>query len=172
MLQLAQEWASFPVPYDITRGGKTYKKGTSYYGGANKAHVSLADAIQSLEDSKAAYLDKFKNVPAPRPRQEFSFNPDENIRASVSQETSTVPIPRARPSQDNAPIPPARPSQDKITIGPGVEPLPDNWRYKEAQAELAELFKEADRTNELNKWKEAARKQRELLNSILGSGND
>ena len=129
LLQLAQEWASFPIPYDITRNGKTYKKGESYYGGANKAHVSLAEAKQALQESRQAYLDKFKNVPTPRPRL----------------------------------------TQDKITIRPGAEPEKQSQRNLEALGEEAKRYlAEAERTNDLAKWKEAAAKQRELIQSLLG----
>tara|TARA_R100000908_G_scaffold32049_1_gene14478 strand:- start:243 stop:1559 length:1317 start_codon:yes stop_codon:yes gene_type:complete len=57
MLELAKEFASFPVPKDITiiRGGKdvTIKKGNTYYGdGANKASHKVADVKAMLIDAR------------------------------------------------------------------------------------------------------------------------
>jgi len=53
MLQLAKEFASFPVPYDMTieRGGKTVelKKGDSYYGSGNKAQHTFEEVEDELD---------------------------------------------------------------------------------------------------------------------------
>jgi len=199
LLQLAQEWASFPIPYDITRDGKLYKKGESYYGGANKSHVSLAKATQALQESRQAYLDKFKNVPGPRPNprsgDQYFDGPFRDGSAPAprpSQDGSAnIPVPPPRPSQggrdnqyldspsnlpresqvnaSNIPVPPPRPAQDKITIGPGAEPEKQRQRNLEALGEEAKRYlAEAERTNDLAKWKEAAAKQRELIQGLLG----
>ncbi|MBS7456846.1 peptidoglycan-binding protein [Coralloluteibacterium stylophorae] len=45
---LAREWASF---------GDPYKDGRSYYGGANRAHISLAESAAALMTMRAAYAD-------------------------------------------------------------------------------------------------------------------
>lgn len=56
MLELAKEFASMPVPYDMTvkRGGKDVKikKGDSYYGSGNKAQHSYAEVKKQLEELK------------------------------------------------------------------------------------------------------------------------
>lgn len=56
MLELAKEFASMPVPYDMTvkRGGKDIKikKGDSYYGSGNKAQHSYAEVKKQLEELK------------------------------------------------------------------------------------------------------------------------
>jgi len=53
MLQLAKEFASFPVPKDMTikRGGKTVKlkKGDSYYGNGNKAQHTFEEVEEELD---------------------------------------------------------------------------------------------------------------------------
>ena len=54
MLELAKEFASMPVPYDMTvkRGGKDVKikKGDSYYGSGNKAQHSYSEVKKQLEE--------------------------------------------------------------------------------------------------------------------------
>lgn len=53
MLELAKEFASFPVPKDMTikRGGKTVKikKGDSYYGSGNKAKHTFEEVEEELD---------------------------------------------------------------------------------------------------------------------------
>lgn len=53
-LNLAKEWASMPVPYNVTRKGKTVKKGQSYYAGdsLNKALVPLDPFLKAIEAIK------------------------------------------------------------------------------------------------------------------------
>ena len=59
MLQLAQEFASFPVPKDMTikRGGKTVKlkKGDSDYGNRNPAHQYLGRGRRAKAIQKEQY---------------------------------------------------------------------------------------------------------------------
>jgi len=56
MLELAKEFASMPVPYDMTvkRKGKDVKikKGDSYYGSGNKAQHSYTEVKKQLEELK------------------------------------------------------------------------------------------------------------------------
>jgi len=56
MLELAKEFASMPVPYDMTvkRNGKDVKikKGDSYYGNGNKAQHSYTEVKKQLEELK------------------------------------------------------------------------------------------------------------------------
>jgi hypothetical protein len=53
MLELAKEFASFPVPYDMTirRKGKDVKlkKGDSYYGSGNKAQHTFEEVEEELD---------------------------------------------------------------------------------------------------------------------------
>ena len=53
MLELAKEFASFPVPYDMTvrRNGKDVKlkKGDSYYGSGNKAQHTVDEVKDELD---------------------------------------------------------------------------------------------------------------------------
>ena len=53
MLELAKEFASFPVPKDMSfkRGGKTVKlkKGDSYYGSGNKAQHTVEEVEEELD---------------------------------------------------------------------------------------------------------------------------
>ena len=76
LLALAQEWASFPVPYDMVVNGRSIKKGDSYHGGGNKAGISLNDA--------GAILDGMRGPePVPRPRP--------NIQEITAEVNKTVP---------------------------------------------------------------------------------
>lgn len=61
-LSLSKEWASLPVPYDITRNGRTIKAGQSYYAGdgLNKAHASVGGLL--------AVIRNIKEEPMPAPR--------------------------------------------------------------------------------------------------------
>lgn len=58
MLNLAKEFASFPVPYDISikRDGKLINipKGNSYYGSGNKAQYSVDEVMEELERIKGS----------------------------------------------------------------------------------------------------------------------
>jgi hypothetical protein len=48
-LDLAQEWASVPTPFDYTDSkGKVHEKGKSYYGGANKSGHSVEQVLAAM----------------------------------------------------------------------------------------------------------------------------
>jgi len=57
MLRLAQEWASFPVPYDVKRRGRVIYKGQSYYAGdgLNKSGISVKEVATVLKKDKQNY---------------------------------------------------------------------------------------------------------------------
>ncbi|MDF1853819.1 MAG: hypothetical protein P1U85_23525, partial [Verrucomicrobiales bacterium] len=153
----------------------------------------IEDKDVSLKVAKA-YLEE-KNSPADIESTLKAIGGDRNQwdkkRDYYKSLTQQPPIPQPRPSQDgsvnqylespsnfpresqvnasNIPIPPARPSQDKITIGLGAEPERQKQRNLEALREEAKSYlAEAERTNDLAKWKEAATKQRELIENLLG----
>jgi hypothetical protein len=66
ILELAQEFASVGVPYDMTVGGKKLKKGDSYYSGVggNKAHNPPEQVGAALDADRAKAS---KVVPATTP---------------------------------------------------------------------------------------------------------
>lgn len=72
MINLAKEWASFPVPYEMKGAHRTVQRGQSYYAGdgLNKALVS-ADAVEAaLKAAKGIPV-----LPIPEPAQEPSVSP-------------------------------------------------------------------------------------------------
>lgn len=62
-LSLSKEWASLPVPYDITRNGRDIKAGQSYYAGdgLNSAHASVGGLLAAIRN--------IKSEPTPQPRE-------------------------------------------------------------------------------------------------------
>ncbi|MFN3248727.1 hypothetical protein [Roseibium album] len=56
ILNLAKEWASIPVPFDLRRGERTVRKGQSYYtgDGLNKAGVKLEAVLFAVRSIKSS----------------------------------------------------------------------------------------------------------------------
>lgn len=56
MLEMAKEFASIPVPYDVKKGSRTIKAGQSYYAedGANKARHSIEETRNMLLAARGA----------------------------------------------------------------------------------------------------------------------
>jgi muramidase (phage lysozyme) len=70
MINLAKEWASFPVPYEMKGSHRTVQRGQSYYAGdgLNKALISAADVEAGLKQAKALLKeDPVPPVAAPPP---------------------------------------------------------------------------------------------------------
>jgi hypothetical protein len=67
ILELAQEFASIGVPYDMTVNKKNLKKGESYYSGigGNKAHNSPEEVGIALDTDRKNYLQKNKTTDIP-----------------------------------------------------------------------------------------------------------
>jgi hypothetical protein len=67
ILQLAQEFASVGVPYDMTVGNKKLKKGDSYYSGigGNKAHNSPEQVGAALDADRLKNLQSNQTSPVP-----------------------------------------------------------------------------------------------------------
>lgn len=55
MVDLAKEWASFPVPYDMKGASRALKAGQSYYAGdgLNKALVSITEVRNALDKCRS-----------------------------------------------------------------------------------------------------------------------
>lgn len=55
MINLAKEWASFPVPYRMKGAHRTVERGQSYYAGdgLNKSLVTAADVEKALQQAKS-----------------------------------------------------------------------------------------------------------------------
>jgi len=67
ILQLAQEFASVGIPYDMNVGGKQLRRGDSYYSGVggNKAHNSPDEVGAALDADRLKNTSKTTTVPPP-----------------------------------------------------------------------------------------------------------
>lgn len=68
MVQLAQEWAGLPVPYDLTNvKDKEIKAGQSYWDGTstNRANVSISQVIIALESIYLSYTGNYPDYSSP-----------------------------------------------------------------------------------------------------------
>jgi hypothetical protein len=77
MLNLAKEWASFPVPYTMKGSeGKTIHRGDSYYkgDGLNAAYVKPADVEATLRQARLAGA---APIPTPEPPIDTGEVPDD-----------------------------------------------------------------------------------------------
>ena len=106
MIELAKEFASFPVPRDMRiRNGtdsngqpkyRTVKKGQSYYGGANKSHHSLDDVRNTLSSVRGAIP---INKTAPETSSRPQARPMEINSAAIPQAAVDTGLkPKARPA--------------------------------------------------------------------------
>jgi hypothetical protein len=104
ILELAQEFASVGVPYDIEVKGKTIKKGTSYYSGVggNKAHNSPEEVGAALD------ADRIKNLSTPvipdNKIQEMTIEnngikKELNDQSAMSQTTNNITMNNSETSQ-------------------------------------------------------------------------
>lgn len=89
MLNLAKEWASFPVPYTVKGGSRTVSRGQSYYAGdgLNKALVSAEDvekALVAARDRQDIIAEPVV-VAAPEPPLDTREVPDDEIPAGLWQ---------------------------------------------------------------------------------------
>jgi len=64
-IDLAKEWASFPVPKDMRGASRSVKKGQSYYSGdgLNTAHASVDEVYAALNAARREYVTR----PATKP---------------------------------------------------------------------------------------------------------
>jgi len=87
MLNLAKEWASFPVPYTVKGGSRTVSRGQSYYAGdgLNKALVSADDVEQALVVARAQHSAQPIVVATPEPPLDTREVPDDLIPAGLWQ---------------------------------------------------------------------------------------
>lgn len=87
MVNLAKEWASFPVPYAMQGASRKLQAGQSYYSGdgLNRAQESIRDVRDMLARARAKLLetpDKWLDTPAPP----LNTNPkDPEVVASLWQ---------------------------------------------------------------------------------------
>lgn len=89
MLNLAKEWASFPVPYTVKGGSRTVTRGQSFYAGdgLNKSLVT-ADAVEKALLVARAQVERDDQpivVAAPEPPLDTREVPDDAIPAGLWQ---------------------------------------------------------------------------------------
>jgi hypothetical protein len=121
MLEMAQEFASFPVPFDlhraanITRGGKVIwderdvKKGESYYigSGGNQAHVKLEQSAKALMEERAMRTGSLTSA---------AYGPYNEIGAKVAASSSQLFAMKNDMSRPQVVASAPAPSANPITI--------------------------------------------------------
>ncbi len=87
MLNLAKEWASFPVPYTVKGGSRTVTRGQSFYAGdgLNKALVSAEDVEKTLIAAHTQLVDLPIVIAAPEPPLDTREVPDDEILPGLWQ---------------------------------------------------------------------------------------
>jgi imidazole glycerol phosphate synthase subunit HisF len=86
MLNLAKEWASFPVPYTVKGGSRTVSRGQSFYaGGLNKSLVTAKAVEKALVMARAqqGLADSIIVATAPEPPLDTREVPDDVILAGL-----------------------------------------------------------------------------------------
>jgi hypothetical protein len=87
MLNLAKEWASFPVPYTVKGGSRTVTRGQSFYAGdgLNKSLVSAGDVEQALVMARAQQNAQPIVVATPEPPLDTREAPEDVIPPGLWQ---------------------------------------------------------------------------------------
>ncbi len=136
MLELSKEFASFPVPYDVQRRGRTIFKGQSYYAGdgLNKANHDADSVYQSLEDIKAGGTGNVTTVDTGTTGQngalpELGQSPRTQIaRQAAGTGVGNVPG-TGRPNSQ--PIPPdVLPPASTVFLYQPIDPLDDRYDFR------------------------------------------
>ena len=63
LMELAKEWASAPLPYDVQIGDTLRKAGESRYGSGNKAQHSVQEARDAIRSAKISMTGEYPEVP-------------------------------------------------------------------------------------------------------------
>ena len=63
LMELAKEWASAPLPYDVQIGDTLRKAGESRYGSGNKAQHSVQEARDAIRSAKISITGEYPEVP-------------------------------------------------------------------------------------------------------------
>jgi hypothetical protein len=109
ILELAKEFASVGVPYDMEVGNKKLKKGDSYYSGigGNKAHNSPEEVGAALDADRSKNLKVNKTTDDPNlqintgNQIESSSNDNKELKKSTNDRPATTVINNNTSTQQN-----------------------------------------------------------------------
>lgn len=124
ILELAQEFASVGIPYDMKVGSKNLKRGESYYSGigGNKAHNSPEEVGAALDSDRLKNLsNKTQPVPPTTGQKVDSVSKESqelNMKADMDANKAKTTINNIQTSV-NAP-PQKTPQQDKVDDRPAI----------------------------------------------------
>lgn len=90
LMELAKEWASAPLPYDVQIGGTLRKAGDSRYGSGNKAQHSIQEARDAIRSAKIGMTGEYPD----NPQNYGEYSPDRFLR-----EAQTINNPGSTPPQ-------------------------------------------------------------------------
>ena len=93
MIDMAKEFASFPVPVDMKGDKRLLKAGESYYAdvAGNKAHVTIEQSAKALMEERAKKAAKFN------PEVRLALNNTGTMVASASAQNAATRTEAARP---------------------------------------------------------------------------
>jgi hypothetical protein len=90
LMELAKEWASAPLPYDVQIGDTLRKAGDSRYGAGNKAQHSIQEARDAIRSAKIGMTGEYPD----NPQNYGEYSPDRFLR-----EAQTINNPGFTPPQ-------------------------------------------------------------------------
>ena len=90
LMELAKEWASAPLPYDVQIGNTLRKAGDSRYGAGNKAQHSIQEARDAIRSAKIGMTGEYPD----NPQNYGEYSPDRFLR-----EAQTINNPGSTPPQ-------------------------------------------------------------------------
>jgi hypothetical protein len=105
MIEMAKEFASFPVPKDMQGNSQFVKAGQSYYAGdgVNQAHVSIEQSANALMEERANKTGKIGTSLVPnRSSTPLESSSQENLNMRTEASRPTVNIPQQSPPSNQA----------------------------------------------------------------------
>ncbi len=105
MIEMAKEFASFPVPKDMQGNSQFVKAGQSYYAGdgVNQAHVSIEQSANALMEERANKTGKIGTSLIPnRSSTPLESSSQENLNMRTEASRPTVNIPQQSPPSNQA----------------------------------------------------------------------